>query len=231
MVSPSGMAALISPPAWVGLDVVLAWCKGGAGGKVTRGRPHTLLDPPTGERCLRRGRRSRIGVAACRPIGCPARAARAAGGYYPCWVAARAARWPGSTSMENGPRRQAVRPSRGGPMNARVTSESQSFRLVERMEEAKISHGQELRADLSNVRVLCDAPVLRTRVMRQPRVLVGRAVAMAPGEVEHGGWRPRRACDSGGSGRSPRGAEGRYSKARSVAFGLGRREWSPAARC
>jgi len=101
------MAALISPPAWVGLDVVLAWCKGGAGGKVTRGRPHTLLDPPTGERCLRRGRRSRIGVAACRHIGCLARAARAAGGYYP-WVAARAARWPGSTSMENGPRRQAV---------------------------------------------------------------------------------------------------------------------------
>src|SRR5207253_7760316 len=57
MVSPSGMAALISPPARVGLDVVLAWCMGGAGGKVTRGRPHTLLDPPTGERCLRRGRR------------------------------------------------------------------------------------------------------------------------------------------------------------------------------
>src|SRR3989442_4116605 len=50
-------AALISPPAKVGLDVVLAWCMGGAGGKVTRGRPHTLLDPPTGERCLRRGRR------------------------------------------------------------------------------------------------------------------------------------------------------------------------------
>src|SRR5438067_5591473 len=70
MVSPSGTAALISPPARVGLDVVLAWCKGGAGGKVTRGRPHTLLDPPTGERCLRRGRRSRIGVAACRHIGC-----------------------------------------------------------------------------------------------------------------------------------------------------------------
>src|SRR6266702_612807 len=44
-------------------------------------------------------------------------------------------------------------------MNARVTSESQSFRLVERMEEAKISHGQELRADLSNVRVLALAGV------------------------------------------------------------------------
>jgi hypothetical protein len=44
-------------------------------------------------------------------------------------------------------------------MNARVTSESQSFRLVERMEEAKISHGQELRADLPNVRVLALAGV------------------------------------------------------------------------
>src|SRR2546427_3215732 len=50
MVSPSGMAALISPPARVGLDVVLAWCKGGAGGKVTRGRPHTLLRSPVPDR-------------------------------------------------------------------------------------------------------------------------------------------------------------------------------------
>jgi len=39
-------------------------------------------------------------------------------------------------------------------MEARVTSQSQSFRLVERMEEARISHGQEIRADLPNVRVL-----------------------------------------------------------------------------
>jgi hypothetical protein len=38
-------------------------------------------------------------------------------------------------------------------MEARVTSQSQSFRLVERMEEARISHGQEIRADLPNVRV------------------------------------------------------------------------------
>ena len=44
-------------------------------------------------------------------------------------------------------------------MKARVTSESQSFRLVERMEEAKVSHGQELRADLPNVRVLALAGV------------------------------------------------------------------------
>ena len=50
-------------------------------------------------------------------------------------------------------------------MNARVTSESQSFRLVERMEEAKISHGQELRADLSNVRVLALAGVAEVQAL------------------------------------------------------------------
>ena len=38
-------------------------------------------------------------------------------------------------------------------MEARVTSQSQPFRLVERMEEAKILHGQEVRADLPNLRV------------------------------------------------------------------------------
>jgi len=53
----------------------------------------------------------------------------------------------------------------GGPMNARITSESQSFRLVERMEEAKISHGQELRADLSNVRVLALAGVAEVQAL------------------------------------------------------------------
>src|SRR3989449_9473805 len=41
-----------------------------------------------------------------------------------------------------------------GPMEARVTSQSQSFRLRERMEEANISHGQEIRVDLPNIRVL-----------------------------------------------------------------------------
>jgi hypothetical protein len=39
-------------------------------------------------------------------------------------------------------------------MEARVTSQSQSFRLLSRMEEAKVSHGQEIRADLPNIRVL-----------------------------------------------------------------------------
>ncbi len=38
-------------------------------------------------------------------------------------------------------------------MEARVTSQSQPFRLMERMEEAKMFHGQEVRADLPNVRV------------------------------------------------------------------------------
>ena len=39
-------------------------------------------------------------------------------------------------------------------MEARVTSQSQSFRLNERMEQANIRHGQEIRADLPNIRVL-----------------------------------------------------------------------------
>jgi len=38
-------------------------------------------------------------------------------------------------------------------MEARVTSQSQPFRLIQRMEEAKVLHGQELRAVLPNVRV------------------------------------------------------------------------------
>ncbi len=42
-------------------------------------------------------------------------------------------------------------------MEAHVTSQSQSFRLVEKMEQASIHHGQEIRADLPNVRVLAHA--------------------------------------------------------------------------
>lgn len=38
-------------------------------------------------------------------------------------------------------------------MEARVTSQSQPFKLRERMEEANVFHGQEVRADLPNVRV------------------------------------------------------------------------------
>jgi hypothetical protein len=38
-------------------------------------------------------------------------------------------------------------------MEARITAQSQSFKLRERLYEAKVSHGQEVRADLPNVRV------------------------------------------------------------------------------
>jgi hypothetical protein len=38
-------------------------------------------------------------------------------------------------------------------MEARITAQSQSFRLKERLQEAHVSHGQEVRADLPNVRV------------------------------------------------------------------------------
>jgi len=38
-------------------------------------------------------------------------------------------------------------------MEARMTAQSQPFRLRERMEEVKVQHGQEIRADLPNVRV------------------------------------------------------------------------------
>lgn len=39
-------------------------------------------------------------------------------------------------------------------MEALVTSQSQTFRLVERVQEANIQHGQEIRADLTNIRVV-----------------------------------------------------------------------------
>jgi hypothetical protein len=38
-------------------------------------------------------------------------------------------------------------------MEARITAQSQSFRLRERLEEAKVSHGQEARVDMPGVRV------------------------------------------------------------------------------
>lgn len=42
-------------------------------------------------------------------------------------------------------------------MQAHVTAHSQTFRLRERMEEAKIRHGQTVSADIPNVRVLAEA--------------------------------------------------------------------------
>jgi hypothetical protein len=41
----------------------------------------------------------------------------------------------------------------GIPMEARITAHSQPYRLRERIEEAKVRHGQEIRADLPGVRV------------------------------------------------------------------------------
>src|SRR5438552_6083878 len=38
-------------------------------------------------------------------------------------------------------------------MEARITAQSQSFRLRERLEEAKVAHGEEARVDLPGVRV------------------------------------------------------------------------------
>ncbi len=50
-------------------------------------------------------------------------------------------------------------------MEARVTSQSQSFRLVERLEQANIHHGQEIRADLPSVRVLALAGAAEGQVL------------------------------------------------------------------
>ena len=38
-------------------------------------------------------------------------------------------------------------------MEARVTANSQAYRLKERMEQAEVGHGQEIRADLPGIRV------------------------------------------------------------------------------
>jgi hypothetical protein len=42
-------------------------------------------------------------------------------------------------------------------MEAHVTPQSQSYRLRQRAEEAQIHHGQEVRADVPNVRVMASA--------------------------------------------------------------------------
>ena len=42
-------------------------------------------------------------------------------------------------------------------MQANVTAHSQTFRLRERMDEARIRHGQTVSADIPNVRVLAEA--------------------------------------------------------------------------
>jgi len=50
-------------------------------------------------------------------------------------------------------------------MEARITAQSQSFKLRERLEEAKVSHGQEVRADLPNVRVAMFAATGEAQLM------------------------------------------------------------------
>jgi hypothetical protein len=45
-------------------------------------------------------------------------------------------------------------------MEARVTASSQVHRLRERMEEAEVRHGEEIRADLPGIRVSASAPAL-----------------------------------------------------------------------
>ena len=50
-------------------------------------------------------------------------------------------------------------------MEARITAQSQSFKLRERLEEAKVSHGQEVRADLPNVRVAVFAATGEAQLM------------------------------------------------------------------
>src|SRR5919198_3622665 len=64
-------------------------------------------------------------------------------------------------------------------MEARITAQSQSFRLRERLEEAKVSHGQEARVDMPGVRVavlaatgeaqlmLCNMGSIRVRQLMQ----------------------------------------------------------------
>ena len=43
-------------------------------------------------------------------------------------------------------------------MEPRVMAHSQAYRLKERMAEAEIGHGQEVRADLTGIRVTAEAP-------------------------------------------------------------------------
>src|SRR6266853_465969 len=59
-------------------------------------------------------------------------------------------------------------------MEARITAQSQSFKLRERLEEAKVSHGQEVRADLLNARVSVNGSIhvavdRETLVVSRPR--------------------------------------------------------------
>lgn len=79
-------------------------------------------------------------------------------------------------------------------MEARVTARSQTFRLVERMQEAEVLHGQEVRADLTNVRVLAFAESNQAQVrfcemgpIRVREILTAGDDRPLPGEVSVAG--------------------------------------------
>src|SRR5918995_705881 len=55
-------------------------------------------------------------------------------------------------------------------MEARVTSYSQGYRLRERMEEAEVRHGQEIRADLPGIKVTAMGPNWFTRARDKAEV-------------------------------------------------------------
>src|SRR5688572_6229836 len=59
--------------------------------------------------------------------------------------------YDGSASKQHTP--GAVRQTKGDRMEPRVFAHSQTYRLRERMKEADIRHGQEVRADLPGIRV------------------------------------------------------------------------------
>lgn len=63
--------------------------------------------------------------------------------------------------------RSALPGSDGGYMEPRVMAHSQSHRLRERMSEANIGHGQEVRADLPGIRITADADGWRTTAEAQ----------------------------------------------------------------
>ena len=56
-------------------------------------------------------------------------------------------------------------------MEPRVMAHSQSHRLRERMVEANIRHGQEVRADLPGIRVTADADGWRTQAEQQRGII------------------------------------------------------------
>lgn len=61
--------------------------------------------------------------------------------------------------------------AKGDYMEPRVMAHSQSHRLRERMVEAAIGHGQEVRADLPGIRITADADGWRTTAAQQRGII------------------------------------------------------------